>query len=181
MVWEHEMAMNITRTTLREALRRWGRGIARACRWRRDGAVIPGRKRGLSAVIPHRATMRRSGLLVAMLLLGVASQAQAQTTIYLTTGATWVVPADWNNANNSIEVIGGGGGGKTPGAAQSGSGGGGGGGGDSKATNVTLTPGATVTIAVGAAGAANGGLGGDTYLCNTNSGCTSIGVGAIVV
>src|SRR6266480_740382 len=166
------------------ALRRWGRGIARACRWRRDGAVIPGRKRGLSAVIPHRATMRRSGLLVAMLLLGVASHAQAQTTIYLTTGTTWVVPADWNNANNTIEVIGGGGGGKTAAPAQSGSGGGGGGGAYSKATNVTLTPGLTVTIAVGAAGAANGGAGGDTYLCNAlNSGanCANITQGAVVV
>src|SRR5437016_11942236 len=65
------MAMNARRIILAvlipaaAALRRWGRGIARACRWRRDGAVIPGRKRGLSAVIPHRATMRRSGLLVA--------------------------------------------------------------------------------------------------------------------
>src|SRR6266513_1842747 len=178
------MAMNITRTTLRKALRRWGRGIARACRWRRDGAVIPGRKRGLSAVIPHRATMRRSGLLFAMLLLGVASHAQAQTTIYLTTGTTWVVPADWNNANNTIEVIGGGGGGKTAAPAQSGSGGGGGGGAYSKATNVTLTPGLTVTIAVGAAGAANGGAGGDTYLCNAlNSGanCANITQGAVVV
>ena len=106
--------------------------------------------------------MRRSGLLVAMLLLGVASHAQAQTTIYRTSGTTWVVPADWNNANNSIEVIGGGGGGATAAAsAQGGSGGGGGGGAYSKATNVTLTPGATVTTAVGAAGAANGGAGGE--------------------
>jgi len=30
---------------------RWQRGIARACRWRQDGAVIPGSKRGLSPVI----------------------------------------------------------------------------------------------------------------------------------
>src|SRR6266480_183008 len=180
------MAMNARRIILAvlipaaAALRRWGRGIARACRWRRDGAVIPGRKRGLSAVIPHRATMRRSGLLFAMLLLGVASHAQAQTTIYLTTGTTWVVPADWNNANNSIEVIGGGGGGKTAAAAQLGSGGGGGGGAYSKATNVTLTPGATVTIAVGAAGAANGGAGGDAYLCNATTNCASIAGTAVV-
>src|SRR6266480_2613592 len=180
------MAMNARRIILAvlipaaAALRRWGRGIARACRWRRDGAVIPGRKRGLSAVIPHRATMRRSGLLFAMLLLGVASHAQAQTTIYLTTGTTWVVPADWNNANNTIEVIGGGGGGKTAAAAQLGSGGGGGGGAYSKATNVTLTPGATVTIAVGAAGAANGGAGGDAYLCNATTNCASIAGTAVL-
>ena len=31
--------------------------------------------------------------------------------ICLTTGTTWTVPSDWNNANNSIEAIGGGGGG----------------------------------------------------------------------
>ena len=43
--------MNATRTTLSDVLRRWRRGMARACRWRHDGAVIPGRKRGLSPVI----------------------------------------------------------------------------------------------------------------------------------
>jgi len=43
--------MYVTRTILRETRWRWGRGIARACRWRHDGAVIPGGKRGLSPVI----------------------------------------------------------------------------------------------------------------------------------
>ena len=43
--------MYVTRTTLREALWRWRRGIARACRWRHDGVVMPGGKRGLSPVI----------------------------------------------------------------------------------------------------------------------------------
>jgi hypothetical protein len=47
--------------------------------------------------------------------------------IFLTsTGAgSWSIPADWNDAANTIECIGGGGGGRTPGAAGGGGGGGG--------------------------------------------------------
>ncbi|TLY39614.1 MAG: DUF2341 domain-containing protein, partial [Nitrospirae bacterium] len=49
----------------------WRRGIARACRWRHDGAVIPGSKRGLSPVIvPHL-------LLTLLLVLAFASPAWA--------------------------------------------------------------------------------------------------------
>src|SRR3989344_3242542 len=32
--------------------------------------------------------------------------------IFLTSGTSWTVPADWNSSNNTIEVIGGGGGGR---------------------------------------------------------------------
>src|SRR5262249_46564027 len=70
-----------------------------------------------------------------------------------TTGAgTWTVPSDWSNSNNSVECIGGGGGG---GAATSNvnSGAGGGGGAYARQTNITLTPGGTVSYTVGAAGA----------------------------
>ncbi len=68
--------------------------------------------------------------------------------VYLTTtGAnTWTVPSDWNNANNTIEVIGGGGNGGAPGGC-----GGGGGGAYSISTNVALTPGNTAYYQVGAA------------------------------
>ena len=76
-------------------------------------------------------------------------------TIYLTSGTSWAVPADWNNASNKIEVIGGGGGGN--GGGGTGNGGGGGGGGYSAITNLTLTPGSTVSYNVGLGGAAAGG------------------------
>ena len=85
----------------------------------------------------------------------------AATVIFLTTGTSWTVPANWNSANNTIEVIGGGGGGEV-GAGSGGSanqgGGGGGGGAYAKISNLTLTANGSVTIQVGAGGAsaANG-------------------------
>jgi hypothetical protein len=63
------------------------------------------------------------------------------------------VPDDWNSSDNTIEVIGGGGGGDTPSVSTNQEGEGGGGGAYSKATNVSLTPGASVTYAVGTGGA----------------------------
>src|SRR5262249_43912750 len=77
-----------------------------------------------------------------------------------TTGAgTWTVPADWNSANNTIEVIGGGGGqGAISGSYSSG----GGGGAYSQISNLTLTSGASVNFTVGAGGTSNfGSAGGD--------------------
>lgn len=80
---------------------------------------------------------------------------------YLTSGSSWTVPADWNNTNNTIEVIGGGAaggsynytdGGETAGVYNPG--GGGGGGAYAKKTNVALTPGASVSYEVGAGGVA---------------------------
>lgn len=115
------------------------------------------------------------------------SKAHAQ--VFITSGTTWTVPNDWVNSNNSIEVIGGGGGGG--GGFQQGTGnggyagGGGGGGGYSRANNVTLTPGSVVGVSIGSAGtgggsSSNGSAGGDTYLCNTSSSCTSITDSAVV-
>ncbi|HYD92893.1 MAG TPA: hypothetical protein VEB18_00310 [Candidatus Paceibacterota bacterium] len=99
-----------------------------------------------------------------------------------TTTTTWQVPYDWDASNNSIEVIGGGGSGKSGcvSAANCG-GGGGGGGGYSKVTNVSLPPGQTVTISVGVRGTGDGTSGGDTYLCNSTSNCSSISDSAVVV
>jgi hypothetical protein len=75
--------------------------------------------------------------------------------LLLTSGPTWTVPSDWNNANNSIEAIGGGGGG---GAGSTTTDAAGGGGGEyRKAANVTLTPGAVIPIQIG-----QGGTGGTT-------------------
>jgi hypothetical protein len=73
----------------------------------------------------------------------------------------WRVPADWNNANNSIEVIGAGaGGGIAAGSAYSG--GGGGGGAYAKLVNATLVPGTVISFNVGAGGGGNT-AGGDTW------------------
>lgn len=87
-----------------------------------------------------------------------------------TSQTTWTVPSDWNSSNNTIEVIGGGAGADPDGDN------GGGGGGYSKATNVTLTPGTVVGIAVGSGGvgtqwvgSSNCTPGGDTYLCKDNN------------
>ena len=118
----------------------------------------------------------------------IKPKVQAQT--FITSGTSWSVPTDWNSTNNTIEVIGGGGGAGGGFKDSSGSGGGGGGGGGaggySRVSNVALTPGSTVTIAVGAAGSGgiestNGTAGGDTYLCNSTSGCTSITDSSVIV
>lgn len=90
-------------------------------------------------------------------------------TIFLTSGTSWTVPSNWNSSNNSVEVIGAGGGGSS---VSSGAGYGGGGGAYAKVTNVSLTPGASVTYQVGAAGAV-GAKGGDTYFNGTGTLCSS--------
>jgi hypothetical protein len=98
--------------------------------------------------------------------------------IYITdtSSTTWTVPYDWNNSNNTIEVIGGGGGG----AGGFSDLGGGGGGAYAKKSNVTLTAGSNVTIKVGTGG--NAGVNGeDTYLCNSQSNCAAIGSSSVVV
>jgi hypothetical protein len=92
--------------------------------------------------------------------------------IFLTSGTTWSVPSDWNNASNTIEALG-------PGADGTSAGGGangGGGGGYSKSSNVTLTAGGTVDINVG-----TNSTGQNTWLCNTTTGCASIAGANVVV
>ena len=96
--------------------------------------------------------------------------------VYLTSGTSWTVPNDWNSTNNKIEVIGGGGGGGT-GTTR---GPGGGGGAYSKVSNLALSPGTSVTYAVGIGGGANT-TGGDTYFCNSVSNCASISGTAVQV
>lgn len=103
--------------------------------------------------------------------------------IFLTSGTSWTVPTTWNSASNTIEVIGGGGGGSTgftgsTGASAQG-GAGGGGGAYTKITNATLTPGASVTIAIGTGGG-TATAGSDTYICNSASNCASI-LGSAVI
>jgi hypothetical protein len=82
------------------------------------------------------------------------------STVVILSGTTWQVPKSWNSSNNSVTCIGGG-----AGAAAT-TGAGGGGGARAITTNVSLTPGATISVAIGAGGTA-GSAGGDT---NFNSG-----------
>jgi hypothetical protein len=133
---------------------------------------------------------------VSTLLFYLYKPQKAHAQIFLTSGTTWTVPTDWSNSNNTIEAIGGGGGGGGGFSDGSGSGGEGGGGGGSgayaKAVNVSLSPGSTVTVAIGSGGSAGatgasgvkgtaGGTGGDTYLCNSTSNCSSITGSSVVV
>lgn len=102
--------------------------------------------------------------------------------IFLTSGSAFTVPADWNSASNTIEVIGGGGGGGDDDQRSYGGfgGGGGGGGGYAKVSNVSLTPGATLSYQVGQGGAGglftgNGTAGTASQLCPTSAVCNSAG------
>ena len=74
-----------------------------------------------------------------------ATPALTESQVFLTstTTSSWTVPANWNSSNNTIEVIGAGGGSQYIGSD------GGGGGAYSKISNLTLTPGASVSYQVG--------------------------------
>ena len=107
---------------------------------------------------------RRSGMRFPMFWLiffeEMVRGARPSNVEFLTTGTSWTVPKDWNNAQNQIECIGGGGGGRAE--RWSAPGGGGGGGAYSSITNLTLTPGATLAYKIGAGGA-SGAPGEDTF------------------
>lgn len=89
--------------------------------------------------------------------------------IFLVSGTSWTVPFDWNNAVNTIEVIGGGASGSACGATNFAPGNGGGA--YSSASNITFTPGAVIPYTVGLGGVSvstnntgtNGNTGGDTW------------------
>lgn len=104
-----------------------------------------------------------------------ASIGRVASTTVLTSGTSWIVPSDWNDSDNTIEVIGGGGGGGS--ARRTG---GGGGGAYATISDLSLTPGATVAYAVGTGGSA-GSAGGDTYFCNSDTNCASISGTAVQV
>ena len=99
----------------------------------------------------------------------------------LLSGTSWTVPADWNSSDNNIFLFGGGGGGgSTVIASSTGTrvaGSGGGGGGFTNLLNASLTPGGSVSYAVGAAGsvgatstsASTSGNGGTTTFNVTNT------------
>lgn len=112
-----------------------------------------------------------------------SSQPLVQTKrVFLTSGSSFTVPADWSNASNTIEVIGGGGGAGDDDQISYGGygGGGGGGGGYAKVSNVSLTPGANLQYYIGqggqgGTGMGNGTAGTATLLCPTNAACNSTG------
>lgn len=92
--------------------------------------------------------------------------------VFITSGTTWTVPADWTNVN-TIECIGGGAGGAINAGSDYGAGGGGGA--YSKKNNLTgLTPGGTVTIQIGSGGSPNT-SGSDTWFNGASLGASSCG------
>lgn len=105
------------------------------------------------------SNMRRAVLALGLLLAPL--NAHAATYLFTSTGSTnFTVPSDWNNANNQFDCVGTGGGTYAvwPGIYN---GGGGGGGGYAGASNISLTPGATIVIRMGS---------GYSAICNTMSG-----------
>ncbi len=103
------MVMNATRTTLSDVLWRWQRGIARACRRRHDGAVVPDGKRGLSPVIAVIAAL-------SLLLPAIPAQSAAptfvgvsgtnSTTAAASTGADVTVTLPAHQAGDILLLIG---------------------------------------------------------------------------
>jgi hypothetical protein len=93
------------------------------------------------------------------------------TEIYIISGISWTVPADWNSSNNTMKTIGGGGSGST---AAGNNDGGGGGGGYSKLVNLSLTAGGSATFQVGVGGAAST-SGTDTWFNGASFGASSVG------
>lgn len=104
--------------------------------------------------------------------------ASSPTYVNLISGTSWTVPSDWNSSTvgsggfaNKIQCFGAGGGGSSNETA---GGGGGGGGAFSEITDLTLTPGGSVTYAIGTAGSV-GSAGGDTYFNGASLGAASVG------
>lgn len=110
-------------------------------------------------------------LLLGAMLLAVASLSHAATDTYTASG-TWTAPAGITSVE--VEAWGGGGGGGGGEGDNSDGGGGGGGGAYSRTTAITVVPGTTYTVTVGAAGTAGatngtGGTGGDSWFINAST------------
>jgi hypothetical protein len=97
-----------------------------------------------------------------------------------TAATSWTVPSDWNSSSNTVHLIGGGGGGGGARGTSSSiraAGGGGGGAGYRVVTNYSSSPGATITVAVGAGGTAGTTLGGTGGTGGTTSWASSSATG----
>jgi hypothetical protein len=95
---------------------------------------------------------------------------QITKTIVLTSGSSWTVPDDWNSANNTVHCIGGGGSGNG-----NDDGSGGGGGAYSGKSNLTFTPGASVSYNVGLGATTTAADGGNTWFDGTSLASCSVG------
>ena len=94
-----------------------------------------------------------------------------EVTIILTSGTSWPVPADWNSTNNTIEAIGAGGRGDHNGDTGAG---GSGGGAYAKISNLSLTPGASVSYSIGA-GTSGTATDNDTWFNGATFAASSVG------
>jgi hypothetical protein len=103
--------------------------------------------------------------------LSSLEQGPVVTQVFIISGTSWTVPADWNSASNSVETIGAGAGGSNANVNFAGSGGGGGA--YSKGSNLTGLSG-TLTVQVGSAGSA-GSAGGDTWFNGASVPASSVG------
>jgi len=112
---------------------------------------------------------------------GIAFIASTFRAYLLTTGTQWTIPSDWNDASNTIHMIGGGAGGAT--AAVSGNnraaGGGGGGGGYTAITNFTVTASPT-SYQIGGGGAGNASGTATTFNITNIAGGGLVGTASIV-
>lgn len=86
---------------------------------------------------------------------------------------TWTVPSDFSSTN-TIECIGSGGDGTVGGSAAGSGGNGGSGGAYARITNLSLTPGGSVTYAIGAHATTTGSMANETYFNNTASSTASL-------
>uniref|UniRef100_UPI00315DE7C8 glycine-rich domain-containing protein n=1 Tax=Rhodomicrobium lacus TaxID=2498452 RepID=UPI00315DE7C8 len=118
-----------------------------------------------------RASVASTILFMLLTCFSALFPAHAKTIVFDAVGSgTFTVPVDWNNAGNSIEVIGGGGG-SAAGADWKGyavPSSGGGGGAYAKVNNLVLQPGSTAYFNIGGGGSAgpshgDAGSGGDTW------------------
>lgn len=87
-------------------------------------------------------------------------------------GLSWPVPANWNDAENTIELLGGGGAGSSGPGTWAGSGGGGGA--YSRVQNVDLTPSALVPFKVGPGGNSGTPDGGDSWFGHASFGSSIV-------
>lgn len=87
--------MNATLTTVTEVLWRWTCGIARACRWRHDGAAIPGGESGLSPLVIEKSALTSLCMCVLLLAWGTDAVAVTKTS---TGSGNWVAAATWTPA-----------------------------------------------------------------------------------
>ena len=114
----------------------------------------PGRSTARGGFLLRQLSVRYAVILFACFLfsLPTASALAQNKVIFLTSGTSWTVPNDWNNANNTVEVIGAGGAHKSSSATA-----GAGGGSYSKANHLTLTPNSSVPYNIGISGLASPG------------------------